>query len=163
MENTQELRQSHIKHEASIKSVGILYYFAAVGAPLAGIAVLFEENTMVVGKFIIGPLLILLGIAYFKSGGWIKNLNTKARTPTTILACLGLLGFPLGTLINAYILYLIHSQKGKFIFSEEYKAVIAATPEIKHKTSPIIWGLLIVLGLFILLAIFGVLFGSKTH
>ena len=31
----------------------------------------------------------------------------------TLLSVIGLIGIPLGTLINAYILYLLHSEKGK--------------------------------------------------
>jgi hypothetical protein len=163
MENALEIRKLHIKHEASIKSIGVLYYLAALLTPLAGLAVIFGDHQVGVGKFVVGALLVLLGFAYFKLGGWIRKLNAKAKTPATILACVGLIGFPFGTLINAYIIYLIQSKKGAFIFSDDYKAVIEATPEIKYKTSKIIWALLIIVALFIVLAIFGTIFGTKTH
>jgi hypothetical protein len=161
IENAQEIRKVNIKHEASIKSIGHLYYFSAILMPLAGLGIMLGESSMGVARWITGSLLLVLGIVYFKLGGWFIKLNPKAKTPGTILACLGLFAIPLGTLINAYILYLMHSSKGKLVFSSEYQVVIDATPEIKYKTSKIIWALLIILGLFILLAIFGTIFGKK--
>ena len=79
-----------------------------------------------------------------------------ARIPTGILSGIGLLAFPIGTLINAYVLYLIFSAKGKMVFSDEYRAVIEQTPHIKYRTSIIVW---IVLGLLLLLIAFGI-FGA---
>jgi hypothetical protein len=85
-------------------------------------------------------------------------LRKWARIPTGILSGLGLLGFPLGTLINGYILYLIFSQKGKTVFSEEYQAVIEQTPHIKYRTSILVWILLglvlLVIGIAISVAFF---------
>ena len=59
-----------------------------------------------------------------------------------MLAGFGLLGFPIGTLINAYILYLFLSKKGRTIYSPEYQEVIAATPHVKYRTSIVVWILL---------------------
>jgi hypothetical protein len=74
-----------------------------------------------------------------------------------VLSCFGLLGFPIGTLISAYFLYLLSSQKGVYIFSPEYARVIAATPHIKYKTSIIGWILLGILVFFIGLGIIGLM------
>ena len=66
---------------------------------------------------------------------------------------LGLAGFPLGTLLNSYILWLIHSKKGKLILSPEYAAIVEATPDVKYRTTLLVW---IILGLIVvaLLAVF---------
>jgi hypothetical protein len=66
---------------------------------------------------------------------------------------LGLAGFPLGTLLNMYILWLIHSEKGKLIFSPDYAAIVEATPDVKYRTTLLVW---IILGLIVLvlLAVF---------
>jgi len=53
-----------------------------------------------------------------------------------------LIGFPIGTLIHGYILYLYWGTKGRKVFSPEYKQIIAGTPHVKYKTSIIIWILL---------------------
>jgi hypothetical protein len=71
-----------------------------------------------------------------------------------VLSGLGLLGFPIGTAINAYILYLFLSKKGRTIFAPEYQAVIAATPEVKYRTSILVW---IFLALLVALLAFGLL------
>ena len=84
-------------------------------------------------------LLLAMALIYAVVGRWFRTLNPKARVPATILSVIGLLAFPLGTLINGYILYLIHAKKSKVVFSADYQAVIAATPEIKYKTSLFVW------------------------
>ena len=56
-------------------------------------------------------------------------------------------------IIPAYILYLLLSSKGAMVFSTEYKEIIARTPHVKYRTSCIVWGALIVLGVVILLAV----------
>ena len=105
----EAIRQAHISHEASVKSVGILQLFA----------------------------------------GWgVRGLRRWGRILGCILSALGLLGFPIGTLINAYILYLFLSKKGRTIFAPEYQDVIAATPDVKYRTSIVVW---IVLGLLVIL------------
>lgn len=74
-----------------------------------------------------------------------------------MLACIGLLGIPVGTLINAYILWLLFSKKGKRVFSVDYQRIIAETPHIKFRTPIFAWVVLAVLiaGLVVLVASFG--------
>lgn len=138
-----EIRKRHINHEAAVRSVGMLYY---IGASLLGMVGLVS---LIDGKqgALIGLLFVVLSALYFMVGRWFRVLNPKARVPGTILAALGLLGFPIATLVNAYILYLIHSEKGKVVFSDNYQAVIEATPGVKRKTSIVVW---ILLGIFVL-------------
>ena len=52
----------------------------------------------------------------------------------------------MGTLIGFYMLYLLLSKKGTMVFSPEYKEIIAQTPHMKYKTSPVVW---IALGLIV--------------
>jgi hypothetical protein len=99
-------------------------------------------------------ILVLLSYIYFQLGRWFKALNSKAKTPGTIFAILGLLAFPLETLINGYILYLLNSKKGTIVFPDEYKQVIAATPEIKYKTPAAVW---LLLGFIVVVVALGVI------
>jgi hypothetical protein len=66
---------------------------------------------------------------------------------------------PIGTLINAYILYLVFSRKGRTILSEDYQQVIAATPHIKYKTSIIVWIFLGLLVALLAIAFLGIAIG----
>ena len=76
-----------------------------------------------------------------------------------MLSAIGLLGFPIGTLINGYILYLFLSKKGRTIFAPAYQDVIAATPHVKYRTSIVIWIFLALLVGLILFAAVGAFVG----
>ncbi len=155
--NAEKIRKDHIKHEASVKSIGILYFLAAAFLILAGGLGLTANQ----GEGVIVSLLFLaIGVAQIWVGIGLRGLKPWARIPTGILSGIGLLGIPVGTLINGYILYLIFSQKGKTVFSEEYKQVIAQTPHVKYKTSIVVWIFLGLLVLLILLGLLAVVWGS---
>ncbi len=162
----EEMRKEHLKHEASIKSVGVLYYLGGAGLLLLGIFSVSlggksRDGAETAVSIFIAALFLVLGAGQLWVGTGLRRLRKWARIPTGILSGLGLLGFPLGTLINGYILYLIFSQKGKIVFSEEYQAVIEQTPHIKYRTSILVW---ILLGLVLFLIVFGILaaiFGGR--
>jgi len=61
--------------------------------------------------------------------------TARERIPTIIISCIGLLGFPLGTLINAYILVKVCGKQGQFVMTPEYHRIIEVTPHVKRKTS----------------------------
>ncbi len=98
-------------------------------------------------------LLPVIGIVQFVTAFGLRGLQRWARIPTGLFSALGLLGFPLGTFINGYILYLVFSAKGSMVFSEDYSEIIAQTPHIKYRTS-----IIVKIFLFLLLAVitFGV-------
>jgi hypothetical protein len=145
----EEIRREHIKHETSVRSIGLLYYLSGGVMTVLGIGML-ATLARSFDPFTVGMLAAYLGIGVlmlFVAHG-VRKLAPWARTASTVLAILGLLGFPVGTLINAYILYLLHSKKGKRIFEEDYKDIIEATPHVKYRTSIVVW---IVLGILVLL------------
>ncbi len=158
----ETIRNKYISHEASLQSIGILYWlgcvmmilflFVSVIGTFFGTSNLSREaiHLAIIGVICL-PLLVL--------NGWLgygfRKLDPRVRIPAGILSALGLIGFPIGTLISAYILYLIFSAKGKVVFSPEYKEIIRLTPHIKYRTSIIVWILLFILLAVILLAIGG--------
>ena len=156
--DSERIRQEHIKHEASIKSVGFLYFLGAAFLILGGVLSLAGGAAT---SLVVGLLFLCIGGVQFWVGLGLRKLRSWARIPTAILSGIGLLGFPLGTLINGYILYLVLSAKGRMIFSPEYQAVIAATPHIKYRTSIVVWILLILLLVLIGFAFVGVMFSRR--
>ena len=54
----------------------------------------------------------------------------------------GLIGFPVGTLINAYILYVVFCEQGRMVFSDDYHEIIRRTPHIRCRGSILVWILL---------------------
>jgi hypothetical protein len=150
----EAVRKKYINHEASVKSIALLYGLGAIFTIIIGVIGLIMPmhnkvplvTTILHIAFCI--LFIGIGVTQFCVGCGLQKLRQWARIPTIILSSIGLLAFPLGTVINAYILYLVISEKGKVVLSNEYKAVIQATPHIRYKTSIIVW---IVLGIFVTL------------
>jgi hypothetical protein len=137
----EAIRKAHLNHEASIKAVGALYYLGGGIAVIAGVMSLVtaRADALLMGFFLVfgvGGLFVAWGL---------RRLRPWARIVGCVFAGFGLLGFPVGTLINAYILYLFLSKKGGTVFSADYQAVIAATPHVKYRTSLIVWIFLAVL------------------
>jgi len=150
--SAETIRKEHIKHEASIKSVGFLYFLGAAFMALAGLGQTL--GTRGEGA-IIGVIFFAFSAGLIVAAVGIRSLKPWARIVSGVLSGIGLLGFPLGTLINAYILYLLFSKKGSLIFSEEYQGIIAATPHVKYRTSIVVWILVGLLLLLALVAVFG--------
>jgi len=154
----EAIRKAHINHEASIKAVGILYYLGGVGVTLAAIAGLMAANGAADAGRMVG--LLAVGVGGFFAGYGVRALRPWGRIVGCVLSVLGLLGFPVGTLINAYILYLYLSKKGRTIFAPEYQDVIAATPHVKYKTSIIVWIFLALIVALIAFALLAPMYGK---
>ncbi|HTT37608.1 MAG TPA: hypothetical protein VMH32_08080 [Burkholderiales bacterium] len=152
----EALRREHIKHEASIRSIGILYYIAALvmagGAAASALQLARNQPDLKAALSLVAAALLTIG--FFVIGRALRALQPRVRIPTAILAGLGLLSFPIGTLINGYILYLLLSKKGRFNLSPEYAAIVEATPHIRYRASILVWA---ILALLIALAAFAIL------
>lgn len=140
-----KIRREHLNHEANIKAVGVLYLLSATIGFLAGALFLFVSFSAAQSEFPVAfgvgmaVFMIALSVFYVWIGRGLRSLNPVVRIPAAVLSALGLLGFPIGTLINGYILYLLLSRKGTMVFSDEYKQIIADTPYIKYHISIIVW------------------------
>lgn len=128
----EAIRQDHISVEASLRSVGLLYYLGTIGLIVSGLA-------MFAGLVQYGLISLVFGVAMGVIGYGLRALKPWVRTPAIILAAIGLLGFPVGTLINGYVLYLLFSTKGRFVFTPEYEAIRRATPHVRYRTSIVVW------------------------
>jgi hypothetical protein len=146
-------RRKHLNHEASIRSIGLLYYLSAAGAVvsvvtgisgLVGVEMNPEAFGYVVG-YLLFPTILAVGVIILGRG--LRRLKRWVRIPTCILQGFGLFAFPVGTLISVSIFYLILSKKGQMVFSEEYRQIMDQTPHIKYRTSIIVW---LFLGLIVL-------------
>lgn len=156
LSEVEQIRKDHIGHELSIKSLGGLYLIAAIitaaGVAFLGIMVLIGDGlreTMPMVMLAVGFALCIFG---FSVGGGLRRLRPWTRTVATVLAAIGSLLFPVGTIINAYVLYLLLSTKGSMVFSERYQEIIVVTPHIRYKTSPVIYVLLGLMTFLIFLA-----------
>ena len=143
-------------------------FLVTVGYVVMGVSFLLtpdapgEMPSATTGIFMLvfSVFVLALSVGQIFAAVGLRTLASWAKIPASIIAGFGLLGVPVGTLISAYVLYLIWSEKGKMVFSPEYKDVIRQTPHIKYKTSIIVWIFLGLLVTVILFGIAGLVFGA---
>ena len=157
LNDPEGIRLAYIGHEASVKSVGTLY---VLGAVLIGLSAIFNLWVMFSGgggateaSWATIAFLAIISALQFQVGSGLRKLKKSSRAIGAILAGIGLLGFPIGTIISAYILYLLMSRKGTMVFSPEYQQVIAATPHIKYKSSKVMWWFLMIVAAIIVIVL----------
>ncbi len=135
-------RRELIRHETQLKSVGSLYYLIGAMSVLT-LIVMVPRITQTVGSDTFGTMVVvvvaLMAIVYFVVGHGFRKVRPWVRIPGGLLAGLSLLSIPVGTLIGAYILYLMFCQRGRQVLSADYQAVIAATPHIRYQRTTGDW------------------------
>ena len=148
----EEIRRQHLGQETQIKSIGTLFYLGGI-CLIVGYLGTTRSNSP---EMRIGPALpVLVTVLQFAVGYGLTHLKTWARVIALIFAFLGLLAFPVGTLICVIMIVLLLLKKNRMIFSPEYKEIIAATPHIKRKSSIIFKIALFLLAVIILLMLLG--------
>ncbi len=160
----EAIRAQHLRHEVQLKSVGSLYYFAGTLCLIGSLGLLFILSQtshsalpmeLIVVYLVMAPVLLVVGFGYRRLRPWV-------RIPGTILSVLGLLAIPVGTIINAWILYLIYSAKGQMILSPAYQDLIDATPPMRYRRSAGDWiATAIILG-FLAFLVIAVLIGISN-
>ena len=158
--DVESFRRSYLSHEASIKSIGILYLIPGILLLVFfSIAAVGGVVGMVTGDVFGGgglteALVVMALVALQAYAGWgLRRFKTGAKLIVTVFSTIGLLAIPVGTLINVYILYLLYGEKGKVVFSDAYQDAIRQTPHIKYQTSTLVK---VFVGLLILLIAVGI-------
>ncbi len=169
-DDAELVRRAHLSHEVSIKAIGLLYMLGFLAAVMGlvlvagGMAEVFSAETdnaregAMIGT-VIGLLYMGLGALQGLVGLSLRRFKNWARIVASVFSVFGLIAFPIGTIISAYFLYLLLSAKGKFIFTDQYRQIVAATPHIRYKTHIAVWIVLAIV-LAILITIIGSLFLS---
>ena len=179
------IRKSHLSHEANIQGFGCLYtlggilgilgaiFYVGIGIlVMAGGVVPKGLESMVFGaggdRLVSGGLTTLVGVVFLAiavaqlfAGRSMQTLNPSGKILAIVVAAIGMLQFPCGTLISGYLLYLLVSAKGRTVFSSAYKEVMQATPHIRYRTSIIVWIFLFILIGVILLGVLAAIFGAR--
>jgi hypothetical protein len=149
-----QLREAHIRHETRLKAVGSLYYVGGALVVLSGLAMIpayFDAGAdfgPMIGVFTLfyvgaGALSLTLGYGFRRLMPWV-------RIPGALLSGIGLLAIPIGTIVNAWILYLMFCEKGRTVLASDYAAIIAATPEVRYQRTIGDWIAVIVIGALLL-------------
>lgn len=143
------IRTEHLHTERYLRAFGRLFLLGAVVA-IGSTALL--ARTLAAGDPVPAELALLavsvgVGLASTWTGWMLATLNPRGRVPALVLSALALFSPPVGTVTGGLVLYLLMTEKGRFVLSEEYAAIRAATPEVRARTSPVVW---VVLGLMAL-------------
>ena len=179
------IRKSHLSHEANIQGFGCLYtlggilgilgaiFYVGIGIlVMAGGVVPKGLESMVFGAggdqlvsggltTLVGVIFLAIAVAQLFAGRSMQTLNPSGKILAIVVAAIGMLQFPCGTLISGYLLYLLVSAKGRTVFSSAYKEVMQATPHIRYRTSIIVWIFLFILIGVILLGVLAAIFGAR--
>lgn len=155
----EELRRYHLNHETSVRSFSLLYFIGFLFCMVVAVSGFFSVRNQALAGGNLSVLFLMiytaLGVFQLLVGIGLRRLTTFGRVGGTILGVMGLIAFPIGSIVSAYLLYLLWSQKGSVVFSQRYRDVIDQTPHIKYRTSLLVW-----IALIFLLAVITVGIGS---
>ena len=158
--SAKALRKKYLKHEGEVRSLGLLYMMAGALGVLGAVAIVILA---IVGSEALGALptegalllsvwvgtILLMSSLQFALGWFINKLQTWAKIVATVFMVIGLLGVPVGTAINGYFLWVFHCEKGKVIFSDDYREAVRLTPNMKPNAGVIVTIVGILVGLAI--------------
>ena len=147
--DAESTRRRYFAHEETIRSIGTYFCFAGVFQLVAGAILLFFRIKVFVSlqdvnlgghfdpsRFVISMaqqafFVLAIGGLTIWTGRCYRELNQSAYVAGIIVAVLGLLNVPIGTIASAVILYLITSDRTHFVLSDRYHQTIAATPQFQ--------------------------------
>lgn len=150
----QALRRKFLSHEASVKTIGLVCAIGGFCFSLAWGALLVIPSplTLDTGSVLLISLAVAVGVLVIIAGFGMRTLRPWGRIAGSVVVLPGLLGFPYATILVIYILYLLLSRKGKMVFSDEYREIMAQTPHIRARSSVFAW--IILLAIILLFGLF---------
>ena len=163
MHPDQQVRLNHLECEKNIQSVGSLM---VIGAILSGLGFTYMVVDMLDGNvspFPAGSGVLIFGILcplHLTTAIGLNRLRSWGRGWGIFISVLWLLAIPIGTIIAAAALWSLGRPKAAFVFSDEYRAIIDRTPQIRLRTSAASFAaagllLLTVIGVIFLISFYG--------
>lgn len=166
----ERIRYQFLNHEWSIRAIGVLYLFGAC-CMIAGVVAVLVSGGVFVGRwpvasgvwaFVVMILLTML-LAWIGWGLW--RLNNAARIGGLVYGSLSVLAWllqfnPVVLSVHVAFLYFLAGGKGRYVCSEEYRAIVRKTPHIKLKTSTIVIAVFVLILLLVGIAILAPLFAA---
>ncbi|MFV2072811.1 MAG: type II secretion system protein GspG, partial [Thermoanaerobaculales bacterium] len=144
-----------MKRPGLVTLLAMLNILGGVIALLAGIAVLAtgaNEDPIVIG---LGIAYLAIGCLQIATGVGLWNLRSWGRTLQTVLAVIGLIAFPFGTIISALVLYYLYRPGVKVLFSgkqaqdltPDERAALVQLSSSGSELAIVIIGILVAVGL----------------
>lgn len=155
------LRNKYLKQEDALQRLGFFLYLA-VGFfaifVIVAVARYFNGVKLDRGVVFLTGLFAVLCPLFFVLGRGLRRLDPRIVLPVKIWSFVALLLFPVGTLFGGVALFLLFSEGGKAVFTDEYREAKRLTSEIKPAVPMSTWVKLgVSFTLIILLAIGAIL------
>lgn len=140
------LRQAHRDHERALRGVGSLLFGAGLFVGLYGVLLaalfavaLFAEPPddavamVLAGLFLEGicGYLVISSALVARAGARLERLERGGANGFYVLAVFLLFNPPFGSIIGTYLLWLLLSDRGKFVLSPRYADAVEATPQLQ--------------------------------
>ncbi len=154
----ESMRRKFLAHEGTIRGVGFIYLFfgAVCITPIVALVIGAVSVGQIRGSLAMPVLLIVIvGGCMFALGWGIDRLQKWSRPVSFIAIMIATVFFIPVAPVSLYIMYLLFSDRGRVVFSDEYRAVVKQTPHIRPGRNGLLWILLLAFLTMILLAIFG--------
>lgn len=137
----EDFRVAHKSREYTIRFVGSLYLVLGFACLYAAWVVhrvveyvpdeefLREFMTWFFAGY--GSALVLSGIG-------LRVLARWGQVGSIVVSVVGLANYPVGTVINGLVLWLMIGERGRTVFSRRYRDVIARTRHLDYRMSPLL-------------------------
>ena len=128
-------RKTHIGTEDAIKSLSILYFFAAPVLIALGAAPFASHVPYKTTPLLLAGGLLLMGIAVAFTAYGLSRLQSWARITTIILTGIAIIILPRAIPMHIYVIVKMLGKQTQFVMTPEYQRIIEATPYVKRKSS----------------------------
>ncbi|MEO0460172.1 MAG: hypothetical protein AAF219_04965 [Myxococcota bacterium] len=137
----EEIRSRYIRFETELGGYGLLNLLFGASAMLyafGGFAYVVKEHFehydfgFTLAGALAFAIVFAIGALSWVAGCDLTNGSGRSRVTATVFWAPLLLAFPVGTKLAFWPLYMVHSERGHFVTSEEYHQVCAETPEMKR-------------------------------
>ena len=174
-QEAEEVRRKYLKHESRVRSIGILYLLSGTCLAFGVIFILIRmgmtrfntgQSTLAVVYGLMAGLFLTASLGLRKRRLWGRWVGVAASG--TVLACaligeivaffsrdpeipaLPLLSFTaIPFITSGLFLYILLSNRSRFVFTENYLSISGLTPHLKSKTSCLTVFILFLIGLVI--------------
>lgn len=139
VDGAEQLRREYINPETNIKTLGALFILGgfllllSLAGMIGGVSSSKQGTAMILMPGVV--LTGVFGVAYLVTGFALRRFKTWARITAIVFCALGLLAFPVGTIISLIFLIILAGKKASIVFSPAYQSVIPLTPHVKVKSS----------------------------
>lgn len=149
----ESVRLAHLSVETSLRTVGLLYYLGLAGFGISGFLIVGSSAGSAMVEPAMGVVLLALAVICAVLAYGLRGLRPWVRVPAIGASVIGLFGFPFGSILNGYVLYLLLCAKGRCVLGPDYAAVLAATPHVRYRSSLVLRVCVVALLAFVLFAL----------